>query len=677
MKSKILILLFVLFSLKAYTQNNQVTKPINNSAVCNNSNFSGMEKSKDDQNKDKYSSQQGTYLMWLGYLNSNNQNATYRGYQEFNLNTIQSIPPDITNDNIIEAKLIGELDQSTQPFSTVNIFRHDGNQFSCSIDSTGWKYLDGDVHSGGIRTHLAAFNFATSNPSLKTVELDVLQQVKNKRQSGKLILGYKNASETNHNLLVDVKLHVKYNLPPAPSIAPNIIHYDLTHNSCKLYWHEISGPLLGYKVFMNGKQIRELDNNTTETTIPVNSNTSYTFVVVAYNSGGNSPNSNTISFTTQYIDGSNTVCYDGSQFTLLNKPPNAGTIYWTVSDTNLFTVNPSGNSTTLTRKGIDTGNATLSARINSTIGTVIATKTITSCPPPKIFGPSVICHGGTAIYTILNLPTSATVQWTRSPHLNMTTNGPTATITNLSGFGPVLPPLDLTPLGNGNDPFSLKPIEKLPLNECDVTNGWIQATISNPYIVVKENLITGRKCLNEVVLISPFPCATSNTTYYTLLLPEEYNPVSWSWTPTGNAWGANNSDGSYTIQVPNNLTVMATVSSTNACGPSSYSLILGASGGLMFVYPNPTSDIINIELNENEVFQAGIVNQSPFGGNVKQDITYDIRLYNGQGIMLRQATTKSSTVQFNVANLPAGIYYLHVYDGVSNTPEIKQILIER
>jgi len=52
-------------------------------------------------------------------------------------------------------------------------------------------------------------------------------------------------------------------------------------------------------------------------------------------------------------------------------------------------------------------------------------------------------------------------------------------------------------------------------------------------------------------------------------------------------------------------------------------------------------------------------------------------MYDGQGIMVRQASAKDGTVQFNVSNLPPGTYYLHVYDGVSREPEVHQIVVER
>ena len=33
-------------------------------------------------------------------------------------------------------------------------------------------------------------------------------------------------------------------------------------------------------------------------------------------------------------------------------------------------------------------------------------------------------------------------------------------------------------------------------------------------------------------------------------------------------------------------------------------------------------------------------------------------------------------MMFNVSALPNGVYYLHIYDGVNNTPEIQQIMVE-
>jgi len=81
------------------------------------------------------------------------------------------------------------------------------------------------------------------------------------------------------------------------------------------------------------------------------------------------------------------------------------------------------------------------------------------------------------------------------------------------------------------------------------------------------------------------------------------------------------------------------------------------------VYPNPVTDIFTVEIGQET-------------SENDQGYTYDLLLYDGQGNLLRRSTTQSNTVEFNVSNLPDGIYYLHVYDGVNSTPVMQQVMIE-
>jgi hypothetical protein len=87
-------------------------------------------------------------------------------------------------------------------------------------------------------------------------------------------------------------------------------------------------------------------------------------------------------------------------------------------------------------------------------------------------------------------------------------------------------------------------------------------------------------------------------------------------------------------------------------------------------YPNPTSDVINIDLLSQ-------TNEEATFARARTITIYDIRLYNSHGNIVRQTTTTGDNIQFNVSNLPAGIYYLHIYDGTNETPEIQQIVIDR
>ena len=96
------------------------------------------------------------------------------------------------------------------------------------------------------------------------------------------------------------------------------------------------------------------------------------------------------------------------------------------------------------------------------------------------------------------------------------------------------------------------------------------------------------------------------------------------------------------------------------------------SSSYITVYPNSADDILNIDIDVDAATQA----LPPTVASKNTGLTFDVRLYDGQGNLLRQAATKGARVEFNVAGLPNGIYYLYIYDGVSDKPEIQQIVVE-
>ena len=191
MKSKI-ILLFVFFTLTAYTQTSQVTTiPIENSATCSNGgDFAGMARetvvSLSGDTSFIYRLSPGTFNVRLGF--HSHMNTVYRGYQEFDLS---AIPRDVTIDNITNAILRGQIIPGGASPATVNIYRHDGEPLPCSNANNiaGWNYLAGDIQSGGIRERAGAFNFSSNH---RIEELSFLDQVRRQRQNGRLILGYRN-----------------------------------------------------------------------------------------------------------------------------------------------------------------------------------------------------------------------------------------------------------------------------------------------------------------------------------------------------------------------------------------------------------------------------------------------------------------------------------------------------
>ena len=95
---------------------------------------------------------------------------------------------------------------------------------------------------------------------------------------------------------------------------------------------------------------------------------------------------------------------------------------------------------------------------------------------------------------------------------------------------------------------------------------------------------------------------------------------------------------------------------------------------LIIAYPNPVSGILTIELDAAFVEMTRIFQPT---ARRNQEPTFDVRLYDRLGNMLRHATTKGEAVHFNVYGLPVGMYYVHIYDGTNEKPKIKQIVVER
>jgi len=98
------------------------------------------------------------------------------------------------------------------------------------------------------------------------------------------------------------------------------------------------------------------------------------------------------------------------------------------------------------------------------------------------------------------------------------------------------------------------------------------------------------------------------------------------------------------------------------------------SGTAPKVYPNPVYDILNVEIDQAMIDKVKALQQNS-GKSFNADPVFDIRFYNGQNVLLRKQFSKGGTVQFNVSGLPDGIYYLHIYDGLSVKPEMFSVIV--
>ena len=153
-------------------------------------------------------------------------------------------------------------------------------------------------------------------------------------------------------------------------------------------------------------------------------------------------------------------------------------------------------------------------------------------------------------------------------------------------------------------------------------------------------------------------------TYPTSSCAEPLSNYTWYVSPSANLQPNVNRA---SIWFPSTGTYMVSCRTTNACGIGNYVDLFvtvgrGGSSSAANIYPVPVSEALYIELDPPS--------------SSKTQITFDVRLLDVQGNLLRQTFTKGGTVEFNVSNLPDGVYYLHIYDGVSEKPEMHQIMVE-
>ena len=359
-----------------------------------------------------------------------------------------------------------------------------------------------------------------------------------------------------------------------------------------------------------------------------------------------------ISYCYPTISGPSEVCTSGSSFSLLNPPPE--TIYWSVDDPTMFSINSSGNPTVVVRIGSGNGNSKLRARTGSTSGPIITDVVITPCPATAITGLGNICNSGSTVFSI---NTGQYANWIVTSGFSLSTSygistTVSATTPNQSGT--------LSAVVGGTT--YTRDIQSLAPPAC--------------YFPKTDYVYMSGLPGGASVQLNPYPSDTDPYAIYKwVVLFEE------------NVWyDVTSGSDSHSVNVLYDLTLPSTlrIDAYQYIAPHGYSPLPTVEyrtatvnyRSPIKVFPNPVSDILNIEITEQAIAKAKAfaptVAGSKGGG---QDLTFDIRLYDVLGNQLRNKQSKGGTIQFNVSNLPNGIYFLRIYDGVSEKPEMTRIIV--
>ena len=434
------------------------------------------------------------------------------------------------------------------------------------------------------------------------------------------------------------------------------------------------------------------------------------------------------------ITGSSSVCPGSSgTYKLNNSPP--GSITWTVTNP-LFSV--SGNSTTATVTTTDHSGqtGTLSAFLNNQL---VASIPISSCTP-EILGPDLVCCQDEVFKLNFSLPAGYSVVWSCTPniapvpYINVTDYTVHCNPNSLSGYGTIsalicndsnvcttitkqvyvetqsnLPPSSIslelkgrwwpTP---GVTKFLIKVGDQYgnPWALCNSNENlkdYVPFCWQSDYgTIVPACLYSCHpKCISNGAWILDTGDSLIDTGDYLIFPlrgggdvigdPSEPNLDVAPGEPITLVMDCDGFEAILTVTEPNvpdpfkgnTITVSCTYL---GCVSRSATLPITFWGAVMspppsytstgtgtekdvIVYPNPASNILNIEVGTQARSQP-------------QESTYDIRLHDAQGNILRQAETKGGNVEFNVSNLLNGIYYLHIYDGINEIPEMRQIIVE-
>jgi subtilisin family serine protease len=261
----------------------------------------------------------------------------------------------------------------------------------------------------------------------------------------------------------------------------------------------------------------------------------------------------------------------------------------------------------------------------------------------NIHGNSLICSTGG--FSLGALPAGSTVSWVSSNPSGLTINSSTGSATRVNNY---------------NGPITIT---------ANITNGCGTASVSRSVWVGTPH-ITNMRVNNQPVWPSQnVPLCPGN--HFLHVTPVGGNAGTATWTvPSGVPHWIGNNTMDFTFPTSmSSITISAR--SSNSCGQgANYNFFLTKqtwgcpSSFAMVAYPNPTSDILNIEM-------------MPLSQDVsKEDAPFieSAILLNSDGREVSKGSREGSKIVFDVSHLKRGVYFIHVT--VDGELKREQILIE-
>jgi hypothetical protein len=273
---------------------------------------------------------------------------------------------------------------------------------------------------------------------------------------------------------------------------------------------------------------------------------------------------------------------------------------------------------------------------------------------PTISGPSLVCTTNST-FNLSNLPTGATVTWSRSSNLTL--------------------------VSSSSSSVTVKAV-----NSNVGGNGWVKATITGDCdsFEVQEYILVGKANVDNVSFSNGigeqgyfcsshygntynlFPTTSGGTHQIRL---KKYPNLNIVYQLSQNFIG-NQGTLNYT---PSPGFYLFEVRRTNACGQSGWfgyevefvDCSLGGGGGggehEFFVYPNPSSENLNIQKTKNQYIQS--------------NYTYTYKFFDFNSNLIFQGSLINGTATINTSHLQKGRYILKIY-GTKEEEETHHIMVK-
>jgi hypothetical protein len=277
-------------------------------------------------------------------------------------------------------------------------------------------------------------------------------------------------------------------------------------------------------------------------------------------------------------------------------------------------------------------------------------------PTPNLSGPAMVGGTQTGSYTVSNKPANATLTWSYDTNL--------LTQVSSSANGIVLKAKTATTIGDATvtAKFNRSGSSEKTASKYVGVNG---PHYMNVQLVVTRSSDGGQAypsgglCPNTYYYASlSAPGATLTNVNWgasTQLVVLSSSNTQLYFRTLSQGWGTLNITASTTNYGVTKSILGVTLIGSSNCGSSYYSVSL------------PSLNTVEI------AFDLDVFNGQVNGVVYSKAPSFDVRLYSLTGVLVKQIQSSGETVQLDVSTLPAGPYIVHIYDGVSPTPQVQKI----